>query len=38
MKIHFLYGCPWADGHIQMSDTHQTCNWKEVTCKKCSRH
>lgn len=34
-KVHFVYGCPWADGSIQSSDTDQTCFWKQVTCKQC---
>ena len=35
--IHFLYGCPWADGEIQQSDTWTTCDWKKVTCKHCNK-
>ena len=35
--IHYRDGCPWADGELQMSDTRQTTNWKEVTCKHCLR-
>lgn len=33
--VHFVKGCPWADGHIQQSDTIQTTNWYAVTCKHC---
>jgi hypothetical protein len=33
--IHFVYGCPWADGEIQMADTDQRCSWLNVTCKHC---
>jgi len=34
-KIHFLYGCPWADGSLQQSDTIQTHDWQKVTCYQC---
>lgn len=37
MKVHFLYGCSWADGSIQMADTDQTCYRHKVTCKQCLR-
>ena len=33
--VHFTYGCPWADGSIQLADTFQTCDWRQVTCKHC---
>ena len=35
MKIHFTFGCPWADGSIQWSDTIQECTWEKVNCKHC---
>ena len=35
MKVHFLYGCPWADGSLQQADTLTTCVWDKVTCKSC---
>ena len=34
-KVHFIYGCPWADGSIQQADTDQRFTWKNVTCKHC---
>jgi len=33
--VHYINGCAWASGDIQMADTNQTENWKEVTCKHC---
>ena len=36
--IHYVNGCAWANGQIQQSDTFQTTNWYEVTCKHCLRN
>jgi len=36
--IHFLYGCPWADGSIQMADTDQRSTWTNVNCKQCLKN
>lgn len=35
--VHFVNGCPWANGQKQSSDTFQTRDWKLVTCKYCMR-
>ena len=33
--VHYINGCAWASGDIQMADTNQTENWNEVTCRHC---
>jgi len=33
--VHYVDGCAWADGSVQMADTRQTKDWKKVTCKHC---
>jgi hypothetical protein len=35
MTRHFLYGCPWASGDLQLADTDQRYTWTNVTCKQC---
>lgn len=35
--VHFVGGCPWASGGIQMADTMQTYIWEDVTCYHCQR-
>jgi len=35
--VHYIGGCAWSDGELYMSDTRQTRNWHEVTCKHCLR-
>ena len=37
-KIHYIDGCPWADGSVQMADTNQTKDWERVTCKHCLKN
>lgn len=36
--VHYVDGCPWADGHIHSADTRQTRDWAQVTCKHCKRN
>lgn len=35
MTRHYIFGCPWASGDIQMADTYQCYDWDEVNCKRC---
>lgn len=37
MTVHYRYGCPWADGQLQMSDTVSVLDWYQVTCGHCLR-
>ena len=36
-KVHYEYGCPFADGSLYLMDTNTTDDWKEVTCRHCLR-
>ena len=35
MTVHFIFGCPWADGEKYASDTDQRRTWVNVNCKHC---
>ena len=33
--VHYINGCAWANGQLQLADTNQTDDWSKVTCKHC---